>query len=396
MRYTVKRFPLERLERFSVKEVENINRIVSLRKHFSEGCEKAGRAVAEFTSMPCAIELVYSGNLRSLSIEEGCIIENCLFARLESLYCGAEVVVVLTRSCVEELFCSVMKTGSALTVPDDSVLLGFVATLILNVLSEAGQDVFGFRLCSCASGNLHTVDGKFYRVDFKFKFGRKAEFVTVLIREEELRKFTNTMLTHKWWVNSSVQLKNLYVDVSIICAREVISADELDGISEGDVVVFDRLTGGVDITEESPAMVAVAGERSYLFAICSKTSDSRGVKIKEVLLPQMEIKMDDEAKPKVSFDDSTDEKTEISSVARADEGLSRIGSIPVEVVVEAGRMRMNVCEIAALKEGTIINLKRPLSSDVVLRASDRVLAYGTLVSIEGEMGVQIIKVVRGN
>jgi len=65
--------------------------------------------------------------------------------------------------------------------------------------------------------------------------------------------------------------------------------------------------------------------------------------------------------------------------------------LPVEVAVEAARIELSVDEIASLSQGSIIALERPLSAEVTLTSAGSILAYGMLVSVDGEMGVQILK-----
>jgi flagellar motor switch/type III secretory pathway protein FliN len=69
-----------------------------------------------------------------------------------------------------------------------------------------------------------------------------------------------------------------------------------------------------------------------------------------------------------------------------------VRDLPVEVAVEAARIELSVDEIASLSPGSIISLERPLSAEVTLTSAGSILAYGVLVSVEGEMGVQILKV----
>ena len=54
---------------------------------------------------------------------------------------------------------------------------------------------------------------------------------------------------------------------------------------------------------------------------------------------------------------------------------------------------MSVGQLQALAPGTVIPLERPVSAEVTLTVGGRELAHGVLVDVEGEIGVQVLKVI---
>jgi flagellar motor switch/type III secretory pathway protein FliN len=65
--------------------------------------------------------------------------------------------------------------------------------------------------------------------------------------------------------------------------------------------------------------------------------------------------------------------------------------LPVEVVVEVGRLHLTGAQVLELGPGDVLTLERPLGP-VELRAGDRLIARGELVDVEGEAGVRLSEV----
>jgi flagellar motor switch protein FliN len=69
-----------------------------------------------------------------------------------------------------------------------------------------------------------------------------------------------------------------------------------------------------------------------------------------------------------------------------------IEGLPVELVVELGRVRTNARQVLELRPGSIVELARPAGAPVDLVAAGRVLARGELVDVEGELGVRVTEI----
>ena len=62
---------------------------------------------------------------------------------------------------------------------------------------------------------------------------------------------------------------------------------------------------------------------------------------------------------------------------------------PVTLVVELGRVNLNVSQVAALKPGEIIELTRHSREPVELTSGGRLVARGEIVQIDTDLGVRI-------
>jgi type III secretion system YscQ/HrcQ family protein len=67
-------------------------------------------------------------------------------------------------------------------------------------------------------------------------------------------------------------------------------------------------------------------------------------------------------------------------------------ALPVEVVVELGRLSLTAAEVMELAPGDVVALGRPLAEALDLRVGGRLFARGELVDVEGEAGVRLIEV----
>jgi flagellar motor switch protein FliN/FliY len=70
-----------------------------------------------------------------------------------------------------------------------------------------------------------------------------------------------------------------------------------------------------------------------------------------------------------------------------------IGDIPVELVVELGRKKMLLRDIAKLKTDDIVDLEQTMEVPLNIVVGDKLLARGELVKVNGRIGLRIIEMV---
>ena len=66
--------------------------------------------------------------------------------------------------------------------------------------------------------------------------------------------------------------------------------------------------------------------------------------------------------------------------------------LPLEVVIEVGRVQISGAEVMRLEVGDVLTIERPVGSTVDLRVGGQVLARGELVDVDGETGVRLTEV----
>ncbi len=70
-----------------------------------------------------------------------------------------------------------------------------------------------------------------------------------------------------------------------------------------------------------------------------------------------------------------------------------LGDIPVDVVIELGRRRMVLKDLAALNQDDVVELDQPMERPLDLVVGDRVLARGELVMVGERVALRITEIV---
>jgi flagellar motor switch protein FliN/FliY len=74
--------------------------------------------------------------------------------------------------------------------------------------------------------------------------------------------------------------------------------------------------------------------------------------------------------------------------------LESVNDIPIRVSAVLGRARMSVADLAALCDGSIVELDRKVGEPIDLYVNDRLIARGELVMLDGVLGVTMTEIVR--
>ena len=83
----------------------------------------------------------------------------------------------------------------------------------------------------------------------------------------------------------------------------------------------------------------------------------------------------------------------MGNVASKANDAAFLGDIPVEVVVELGRLSMVLRDLAALNEEDVIELEQPIDRPLDLVVSGRLLARGELVMVGERVALRITEVI---
>jgi type III secretion system YscQ/HrcQ family protein len=86
------------------------------------------------------------------------------------------------------------------------------------------------------------------------------------------------------------------------------------------------------------------------------------------------------------------EAAEAAPEPDADAPLIDVSTLPVDLVLELGRVTVPVAQLSALAPGAVLQSGLPLGAQVTLRVGDRAVATGELVQVDGEVGVRILRV----
>ncbi|MCI0443297.1 FliM/FliN family flagellar motor switch protein [bacterium] len=86
--------------------------------------------------------------------------------------------------------------------------------------------------------------------------------------------------------------------------------------------------------------------------------------------------------------------TKKTEEAQSEAGEGVLASVEIPIVIEFARLKYSLDEMAGIREGQIIELKKSQPDLVDLSIDGRIVASGKLVDIEGKLGVRIIKILK--
>jgi type III secretion system YscQ/HrcQ family protein len=165
-------------------------------------------------------------------------------------------------------------------------------------------------------------------------------------------------------------------------ARTQLAAAEWASAAPGDALVFE----GASFDQGGTwSVVARVGDH-FFYATLEPDGAIRGRgPMKEA------ASMNDETKMKSS---NPSKASDTSNPSRIRQPLSAhaaraLGSAPVEVVAELGRMNLRGDELIGLMEGGVLSLGTRRQTEVQLRVGEQVWAIGELVTVDGELAVRI-------
>lgn len=179
-------------------------------------------------------------------------------------------------------------------------------------------------------------------------------------------------------------LKRIPVTVTLQAGRASLRTSELASLRPGDIVLLDecRLTlargeaGASESRDLSGSVLLALGGTGA--AVGCATIDHDTVRL-EALEPL--------AHPR-------SQKGQRMTNHDTDPLEESLSNAPVDIAVELARFTLPLGELSNLKPGEIVVTGRRLGERVTLRLSDRPVATGELVDVEGEIGVRILAVPR--
>lgn len=77
----------------------------------------------------------------------------------------------------------------------------------------------------------------------------------------------------------------------------------------------------------------------------------------------------------------------------ADEGLGRIGDMPVRVTAIVGRAEMAIGDLLKVQPGAVLELDRKLGEPVDILVNNRLIARGEIVKIDERLGVTMTEII---
>jgi flagellar motor switch protein FliN/FliY len=94
---------------------------------------------------------------------------------------------------------------------------------------------------------------------------------------------------------------------------------------------------------------------------------------------------------KYNFDDLNN----INSINQNND-YNKIKDIDMEISVELGKTTMSIDNILNLQKKSVIELDKLIGDDVEIKANDKIIAKGEVVTFDDKFGVRITKILKGD
>ncbi len=82
-------------------------------------------------------------------------------------------------------------------------------------------------------------------------------------------------------------------------------------------------------------------------------------------------------------------EVKITADGRKNNRIEPVTAVPVQLRVEAGRCRLPIDELLALKKGSLLTLDSEIGSSLALYANDVLIGRGSIVRIGNKTGIKI-------
>ncbi len=183
------------------------------------------------------------------------------------------------------------------------------------------------------------------------------------------------------------RLAGVRVELFARIGRGELNLADLAGLRAGDVVVVDELSLRPDRGEDGAAVMKVGAGRAGGFEASVQLADGRYRATLTRFAPGLREELAGGAPEKERESLMADEAQDLS-------GEKLLGDVPLEVVVELGRVRISAEQLLDLHEGAVLDLGRGPGDAIALSVNGRVVARGALVEIEGRLGVRVASLSR--
>jgi type III secretion protein Q len=150
-------------------------------------------------------------------------------------------------------------------------------------------------------------------------------------------------------------LPAIQLDATCRIGRSPLEQDAFEGLSAGDVVVFEG------IRQSDGKLMGPAALQTKSFTLHGEFAQEGFTLARSLTRHTLEIPMS--ATP---------------------------ANLPVEVEIELGRIQLPIAELATLRDGSVLALHLDARQPVLLRVGDRAIARAELVELDGEIGARIL------
>lgn len=266
------------------------------------------------------------------------------------------------------------------TFTDRDLQKGFFEFAALHALASTDQ-LAVFHQLSPKVADAPFTKSKSYTVDVALTHKEETIWCRLILPEPFHKELITHYATHTPPLQGSPIAEATDVTISLIAGHVFLDQDDFKDLEVGDFVLLDKNTYH-PLTEKG--MLQLNLENAPLFQVKLKDGE---LKVLDFAVILEDNPMNENEELAQHQDEMMSEQGDESVAQNAE--LTAIENVPLQVVVEAARMQMNLEKLLSLKPGNILECGVEKNARVNLTVGGKVVARGELIELGDVVGVKI-------
>ncbi|MCB1108249.1 MAG: type III secretion system cytoplasmic ring protein SctQ [Chlamydiia bacterium] len=286
---------------------------------------------------------------------------------------------VMPKSDVEKLTTSLMgERGPGLK--DPSISTAFFQYALLEMLSQmADLRPLGDLVPQLAD---HTFEpGRGYALDVAIEREGQTLWLRLICPEDFHKAFKTHFANQKIDLFNHPMADKVQVALTFEIGETTLSAAKWKSVGLGDFVILDRCSYDPN-TAKGSMIVSCAG--GPLFQARAKEGE---LKILDYAYTFEETAMNDDEEDLMDIEEESPPPTHTEH-----QDLISADNVPLQIIVEVGRVHMPLSKVLGLKPGNVLDLSMRPEEGVTLTVSGKAIAKGQLLAVGDVLGVKITDV----
>lgn len=248
---------------------------------------------------------------------------------------------------------------------------GLIAYAVAGLLHELGPDC-EWSLTLEDEGAEGEV---WFGIEARVELNNLAGLARLLVTDEVLdhQRRSRPLTAHQRAARAG-RLAAIEIELPVVIGRFCLTALEIEHLGEGDVI----LTECCEHSSGTPLRSRVSVGEGWVPAIVREN--------------RVTLTGHYQHTGEHGMSSTVESEPDGSSSGSISNDRSLVDALPLEVVVELGRLKLTGAQVLDLGPGDVLTLDRPVMAPLDLRVGDRLIAKGELVSVEGEAGIRLIEV----
>lgn len=256
-------------------------------------------------------------------------------------------------------------------------LFQFVAVSVLKEIDRLGYAEY---LTFNVGENRESVEEQnYYKIDVSIQAKNLVANGSLYFPEAFRNEWKKHFSQHYKFFLSDDLKRKMEVDIGLEIGYSELEASDLKKVQLGDFIILDHSTYDVE-KKEGSVVLTINGE-----AIFRGKLKSDGIKLLE--FPKL-----DEARKNMDTEENFESESEADAFLAelpSEKGGASLEKLPVQIVVEVGRIKMTLEELSNLSPGSILELPINVEEGVDLVINGKKMWKGDLVKIGQTLGVKI-------